>query len=92
MMGNWTGWESTMRFGNHGVLLGGLSLLVIWSLVWKGLALWKSARNDERYWFVFFLLPINTAGILEMVYLFIFAKNKFVLVSEPGKTKKSSKK
>jgi hypothetical protein len=72
---------------------GGISLLLIWSLIWKGLALWKSARNDERYWFVAFLLPINTAGILEMLYLFVFAKNKLVLVSEPVKpVKKTTRK
>jgi hypothetical protein len=67
-------------------------VLAVWTLIWKGLALWKFARNDERYWFVFFLLPINTAGILEMIYLFVFAKNKLVLVSEPPKSKRSSKK
>lgn len=62
--------------------------IAAWSLFWKGLALWKSARNDERYWFIA-LLVINTVGILEMLYLFLFAKNKYILVSEPkNKSKK----
>ena len=65
-------------------------ILALWTLFWKGLALWKSARNDERYWFVA-LLVINTLGILEMLYLFIFAKNKYILVSEPKNNRKISK-
>ena len=73
---------------NHSGFWGGLSLLLIWSLLWKGLALWKSARNDERYWFVAILL-INTAGILELLYLFVFAKSKLMLVSEPPSSKKT---
>jgi len=88
MMGNFQmmGWERSDWFGPE------FGLLFIWSLIWKGLALWKSARNDERYWFVALLL-INTAGILELLYLFVFAKNKLVLVSEPPltKTRSSSK-
>lgn len=87
-----THWNNMMNYDRPG-FWGGISLLVLWSLVWKGLALWKSARNDERYWFVFLLLPINTAGILEMLYLFVFAKNKLVLVSEPVKpVKKTTRK
>lgn len=50
-------------------------VLVVWSFVWKGLALWKSARQNDKVWFII-LLIVNTAGILEMLYLFIFGKNK----------------
>ena len=42
--------------------------LLIWALVWKGLALWKSARNKHLVWFIFILL-FNTLGILPIVYL-----------------------
>jgi hypothetical protein len=69
----------------------GLSLLLLWSLIWKGLALWKSARNGQRYWFVALLIS-NTVGILELLYLFIFAKNKLVLVSEPKSAGKAKSK
>ena len=48
-------------------------LLVIWTTVWKGLALWKSARLSNKWWFIA-LLIINTVGILEILYLFIFSK------------------
>ena len=49
------------------------SLIMIWSLLWKGLALWKSARKGNLVWFIL-LLVINTAGILEILYIFIFSK------------------
>lgn len=88
MYGNW---DRMMDFGSHPLASWGFGLLALWSLFWKGLALWKSARNNERYWFVA-LLVINTAGILEMLYLFLFAKTKYILVSEPTKTKKTAKK
>jgi len=48
-----------------------LVLLSIWSLVWKGVALWRSSKNNQRNWFIT-LLVLNTFGILEMVYLFYF--------------------
>ncbi len=49
-------------------------LLLVWSLVWKGLALWRAARRGETAWFIALLL-VNTAGILEIVYLFFIAKD-----------------
>jgi len=51
--------------------------LAIWSLPWKGFALWKSARRGESIWFVALLL-INTAGILEILYLFFFSNKRKV--------------
>ena len=57
-------------------VLGPLFILVIlWSIFWKGLALWHSARRNEPWWFLA-LLVINTLGILEIIYLFFFAKLK----------------
>jgi len=47
-----------------------LIVLVVWELVWKGLALWKSAGKGQKYWFVA-LLVINSIGILPIVYLLI---------------------
>jgi methionyl-tRNA synthetase len=52
-----------------------LIILIAWSLVWKGLALWRAAERGETVWFIVFLL-VNTAGILEIVYLFFIAKDK----------------
>jgi len=46
-------------------------VLALWTVFWKGLSLWHSARNTQKYWFIA-LLVINTLGILEIVYLFFF--------------------
>lgn len=52
--------------------------VLVWSLVWKGMALWRSARNNQRNWFVA-LLVVNTLGLLEIFYLFLWdeVKNLF---------------
>ena len=47
--------------------------IILWSLLWKGLALWKSARLNQKTWFIVLLL-VNTLGILEIFYLFIFSR------------------
>lgn len=59
-------------------------LLVIWSLAWKGVALWKAARAGSSPWFVA-LLVINTMGILEILYIYVFSK-KMKAVSEHNHT------
>jgi len=51
----------------------GIYLLLIWSYVWKGVALWKAAQQKQRNWFVV-MLVLQTVGIIEIVYLFKFAK------------------
>lgn len=50
-------------------------LLSVWTLAWKGVALWKSSHNNQKKWFIALLL-INTFGILEIIYLFYFSKSK----------------
>jgi methionyl-tRNA synthetase len=50
-------------------------ILIIWSVVWKGIALWRAARNNHIYWYVPMLF-INTAGLLEIIYIFFFSKKK----------------
>lgn len=50
-----------------------LIIVLAWSLVWKGLALWKAARASHKLWFIAILL-INTVGILEILYLYVFSK------------------
>ena len=51
----------------------GIIPLLVWSLVWKGTALWHAARRNDRVWFIL-LLVINTVGILEIIYLLFVAK------------------
>lgn len=50
-------------------------VMVIWIFPWKAWALWKSARNGQKCWFLALLL-LNTLAVLEIVYIFIFSKRK----------------
>jgi heme/copper-type cytochrome/quinol oxidase subunit 4 len=58
-----------------GVLFVVIALLALWTLIWKGVTLWHSARNNQKVWFVL-LLVVNTLGILEIIYFLFFRKNK----------------
>ena len=57
------------------VTLSFFLVIALWTICWKGLALWHAARRNDTWWFVA-LLVINTVGILEIVYLFLYAKLK----------------
>lgn len=50
-------------------------ILMAWSLIWKGIALWKAAHRESKPWFIA-LLIINTVGILEIIYIFIISKRQ----------------
>ncbi|HQL52797.1 MAG: DUF5652 family protein [Patescibacteria group bacterium] len=50
-------------------------LLIIWVIIWKGIALWLAARNNHKIWFIIILL-INTISILEIIYIFAVAMKK----------------
>lgn len=50
-----------------------LLLTVLWTLPWKGWALWLAARRKEKVWFIV-LLVVNTLAILEIIYIFAIAK------------------
>ena len=50
-------------------------ILVLWELFWKGIALWKAARESQRYWFIAILI-LNTLGILPILYIFLFKEGK----------------
>lgn len=50
-----------------------LILVALWDMVWKGIGLWKSARNSQLGWFVAILI-FNTAGILPIIYLLFFQR------------------
>jgi len=47
----------------------------IWTIPWKGIALWRAARRRSYAWFVV-LLIVNTLGILEIIYIFKFSRKK----------------
>ncbi|MFH0874284.1 MAG: DUF5652 family protein [Candidatus Komeilibacteria bacterium] len=48
-------------------------LFVLWTIPWKGVALWKAARKNDVAWFVV-LLIVNTVGILEILYIYLFSR------------------
>lgn len=48
-------------------------IMAIWTIPWKGVALWKSAQLSHRNWFIIMLI-VNTLGLLEIYYIFIVAK------------------
>jgi hypothetical protein len=52
-----------------------LILAAVWTIPWKGVALWKAARTRSVAWFVT-LLIVNTLGILDIVYIFAFSEKK----------------
>lgn len=66
-------------------------LMIVWSLIWKGAGLWKAARQGDTGWFIVFLI-INTLGILEMFYIYIFSKQeKNHIISETSEKKEDKK-
>lgn len=65
-------------------------LLVIWSIVWKIIALWKASQNGQKMWFVGMFL-VNSVGILELIYLGFFQRGEKNIIQKL-KEKKFSKK
>ena len=63
--------QNAMPFAGIGGVL--FIAMMLWSLVWKGFALWRAARRKESTWFII-LLIFNTIGILEIIYYFLIAK------------------
>jgi len=41
---------------------------LLWSIVWKGLALWKAASKRQLIWFGL-ILVINTLTVFEIIYV-----------------------
>jgi len=69
-----------------------LIALIVWSLIWKFAALWKCGRNNQLAWFVV-LAVVNTAGILEIIYLLFFRKNmNKKLIGQNAPARKSRRK
>ncbi len=50
----------------------------IWTLFWKGIALWKAAKQNQKNWFIAILI-LNTVGILDIVYLFRFSTKRLTI-------------
>jgi len=68
-----------------------LVALAVWSIVWKGLGLWKAGRNNQLIWFLAMFL-FNTAGILPIVYILWFQKAYKETIVLPKAKRKPAKK
>ena len=50
-------------------------LIMLWTIPWKAVALWRAAKNSHKKWFVA-LLIVNTLALLEIIYILYFSKEK----------------
>lgn len=67
--------DSTLEALQSPPALIGFSLVMVWSLIWKGFALYRAGSNRSPGWFVV-LMFVNTLGILEILYLSIFSRRR----------------
>ena len=50
----------------------GMVALLVWSLAWKAASLWRAAKDDSKPWFAT-LFAVNSAGILDALYIFVIS-------------------
>lgn len=55
-----------------------LPLVGVWVIIWKGMSLWRAARRGDSNWFIA-LLVVNTLGILEILYIYVFSKDDITI-------------
>jgi methionyl-tRNA synthetase len=58
-----------------GIMLLVIPVAIVWSMAWKGIALWRAGRNAHLVWFIV-LFIVNTLGILEIIYIFAFSRGE----------------
>ena len=78
MMNQWYG-QSSFPFNSNLTVV--IVIVALWTLFWKGCALWMAAKNHKKGWFLA-LLIFNTVGVLEIIYIFFVAKKKWSDVKE----------
>ncbi len=61
-------------------------IIGLWTVAWKGYALWLSARSGQKKWFLVILI-LNTIGILEIYYIFKVQNKKISDIKRVLKTK-----
>ncbi|MCR4326972.1 MAG: DUF5652 family protein [Nanoarchaeota archaeon] len=66
-------------------------IVIVWELIWKGIGLWKSGKNNQVAWFVCIFI-FNTIGILPILYLLFFQKKKVQKVKSEKVKKRKLKK
>ena len=66
---------SDLAFANAALFAVLIAIAVVWSSIWKGIALWRAGGNKHLVWFIV-LFIFNTLGILEIIYIFAFSRKK----------------
>ena len=61
-------------------------IIGVWTLFWKGIALWRTSQLKQRNWFIalFILVPLNELAIIELIYLFWFSKKRLTFSEIKG--------
>ena len=66
-----------MNLGELGINPFFMIAFLIWLFFWKTLALWRAVKGNQTNWFIIILILNSLSfGILEIIYLFVFAKPK----------------
>lgn len=65
-----------------GIFFPLLLVILLFVVILKGYALWYSARDGQKWWFIA-MLVINTMGILEIVYLLFFRPKPLINAFSP---------
>ncbi len=70
-------WSKTLMYGPGYPLINLLSpvliAFIIFDVIIRGVALWRTARSEQKGWFIA-LLILNSLGILPVIYLLFFQK------------------
>lgn len=74
-MQNFPAFNSPFTPGFMSIFVPLMLVIALWTIVLKGYSLWYAARGEQKWWFIA-LLVINTAGILEIIYLIWFRPKK----------------
>lgn len=74
--------------GELGIATWLLVIIIVWSLFWKLAGMWKAARKAHPVWFIVLFL-VNTIGILEILYIYIFSEMKNIKDFREKNLKKS---
>jgi hypothetical protein len=54
-----------------------IAAIILWTFPWKAWALWLAARRGDIWWFLALLL-LNTLALLDIIYIFLIAKQSSV--------------
>ncbi len=68
--------EQTLNFSDSVIYIfwSMVVFIIVWSIIWKAIALWHAARNNHKIWYVV-MIVVNTFGILEIIYIVFVSKS-----------------